>query len=78
MNTEITVSLISFLGTLLGKLGGIIASGRLTIYRISQLEKKVEKHNNRVERMVKVENSVKSAHHRIDELRRENDEKDKP
>lgn len=35
MNTEITVSLISFLGTLLGTLGGIIASGRLTIYRIS-------------------------------------------
>ncbi len=78
MNTEITVSLISFLGTLLGTLGGIIASGRLTVYRISQLEKKVEKHNNLVERMVKVENSVKSAHHRIDELRRENDEKDKP
>ena len=78
MNTEITVSLISFLGTLLGTLGGIIASGRLTIYRISQLEKKVEKHNNLVERMVKVENSGKSAHHRIDELRRENDEKDKP
>ena len=78
MNTEITVSLISFLGTLLGTLGGLIASGRLTIYRISQLEKKVEKHNNLVERMVKVENSVKSAHHRIDELRRENDEKDKP
>ena len=70
MNTEITVSLISFLGTLLGTLGGIIASGRLTIYRISQLEKKVEKHNNLVERMVKVENSVKSAHHRIDELER--------
>ena len=78
MNTEITVSLISFLGTLLGTLGGIIASGRLTIYRISQLEKKVEKHNNLVERMVKAENSVKAAHHRIDELRRENDEKDKP
>ena len=78
MNTEITVSLISFLGTLLGTLGGIIASGRLTIYRISQLEKKVEKHNNLVERMVKVENSVKSAHHRIDELMSENYEKDKP
>lgn len=77
MNTEITVALISFLGTLLGTLGGIIATGRLTVYRISQLEKKVEKHNNLVERMVKVENSVKSAHHRIDELRRENDEKDK-
>ena len=68
MKTEIFVSLISFLGTLTGTLGGIIASGRLTGYRISELEKKVEKHNNLVERMVGVENSVKSAHHRIDEI----------
>lgn len=68
MKTEIIVTLISFLGTLTGTLGGIIASGRLTGYRISELEKKVEKHNNLVERMVCVENSVKSAHHRIDEI----------
>lgn len=75
MKTEIIVALISFAGTLLGTLGGIIASGRLTAYRISQLEKKVEKHNNLVERMIKVENSVKSAHHRIDEIKEEQFEK---
>lgn len=68
MKSEIIVTLISFFGTLVGTLGGIIASGRLTGYRISELEKKVEKHNNLVERMVCVENSVKSAHHRIDEI----------
>ncbi len=68
MKNEIIVTLISFFGTLIGTLGGIIASGRLTGYRISELEKKVEKHNNLVERMVSVENSVKSAHHRIDEI----------
>lgn len=68
MKSEIIVTLISFLGTLVGTLGGIIASGRLTGYRISELEKKVEKHNNLVERMVSVENSVKSAHRRIDEI----------
>ena len=68
MKSEIIVTLISFFGTLTGTLGGIIASGRLTGYRISELEKKVEKHNNLVERMVCVENSVKSAHHRIDEI----------
>ena len=71
MKTEIIVALISFAGTLIGTLSGIIASGRLTAYRISQLEKKVEKHNNLVERMIKVENSVKSAHHRIDEIKGE-------
>ena len=75
MKTEIILAVISFFGTLLGTLGGIIASNRLTVYRISELEKKVEKHNNLVERMVSVENSVKSAHHRIDEIRRATDEK---
>lgn len=74
MNSDITMAIISFAGTLLGTLGGIIASNKLTVYRIFQLEKKVEKHNNLVERMIKVEDSTKSAHHRIDELRRVNDE----
>lgn len=68
MTHETVVAFISFSGTLIGTVGGIIASGRLTSYRISQLEKKVEKHNNLVERMVSVEDSVKSAHHRIDEI----------
>lgn len=68
MKTDIVVTLISFFGTLIGTMGGIIASGRLTGYRISELEKKVEKHNNLVERMYHVEDSVKSAHHRIDEI----------
>ena len=35
---------------------------------MDELEKKVSKHNNLVERMVKVEASAKSAHHRIDDL----------
>jgi hypothetical protein len=37
--------------------------------RIDTLEKKVEKHNQLQDRMVAVEQSAKSAHHRIDELR---------
>lgn len=74
MNNDIIIALFSFSGTLLGTIGGIIASNRLTVYRISLLEKKVEKHNNLVERMVKVEDSAKSAHRRIDDLRRINDE----
>ena len=42
-------------------------------YRIQQLEKKVEKHNNLLERMTLVESSVSSAHRRLDELRSEYD-----
>ena len=63
------MALIAFAGTLVGTFGGIMAANRLSNYRIEQLEKKVEKHNNLIERMVVVENSVKSAHHRIDKLR---------
>lgn len=36
--------------------------------RIDILSKNVEKHNNLVERMVVVEQSTKSAHHRIDDV----------
>ena len=44
---------------------------RLTSYRISLLEKEVEKHIDLVERMTAVEQSTKSAHKRIDELNEE-------
>ena len=56
--------------TLIGSLGGILASNRLTNYRIAQLEKRVDKHNNLVERMAAAEDSIKSAHRRIDDITR--------
>ncbi|MEG1125714.1 MAG: hypothetical protein RSE10_03400 [Oscillospiraceae bacterium] len=39
--------------------------------RLKNLEEKVNKHNNLIERMYIVEASAKSAHHRIDELRKD-------
>lgn len=45
-------------------------SNALMNYRIDELTKEVEKHNSVVERMAVVENSIKSAHHRIDELKK--------
>ena len=71
MTTEVIVATIASGGGLLGSAIGVIASARLTNYRIGQLEEKVNKHNNLIERMYKVEDSAKSAHHRIDELREE-------
>ena len=71
MTTEVIVAMIASGGGLLGSAIGVIASARLTNYRIGQLEEKVNKHNNLIERMYKVEDSAKSAHHRIDELREE-------
>lgn len=34
--------------------------------KLSNLEKKQDKHNNLIERMIRVEDSTKSAHHRMD------------
>ena len=68
MSNEVFAALLALVGSMMGSLGGILASARLTNFRLQQLEKKVEKHNNLAERMIIVEQSTKSAHHRLDEL----------
>ena len=73
MQPEIIVALLSMVGTLAGSIIGVLTANKLTTFRIEQLEKKVEKHNNLVERMALVEASTTSAHHRLDEMREEID-----
>ena len=75
MSSESMVALLSLAGTLLGTFGGIITSSKLSNYRIEQLEKKVQAHNNLVERMYVVEGhqetldeKLKVANHRIEDL----------
>ena len=75
MDSTVIIALISFAGTLFGTLGGIVASGKLTNYRIEQLEKKVEKHNKVIERVYVLEKDkavfeeeLKVANHRIEDL----------
>ena len=58
MSNEIMVGVLSLIGTLIGTLGGILASNKLTNYRIQQLEEKVSKHNNLIDRMYRIENRV--------------------
>ena len=67
---EIVTAVIACLGTVLGSFAGVMASHRLTIYRIDQLEKKVEKHNQIIDRVTALEQSLKSAHYRIDEVKK--------
>ncbi len=71
MNAEIIVSMVSLLGTLVGSLGGILVSSKLTNYRIGQLEKKVDKHNKFAERMPVVEEQIKVINHRLEDLEHE-------
>lgn len=70
MTDTVIVAIISLLGTLLGSFGGT----QLVKYRIEQLEKKVEKHNSIVERTYILEEKVKVANHRIENLERKGEE----
>lgn len=66
MADTVIVAIIS----LLGSFGGT----QLIKYRIEQLEKKVEKHNSIVERTYILEEKVKVANHRIEDLERKSEE----
>lgn len=68
MQGEILVAVLSFIGTCVGSWGGL----KLMSYRIEQLEKKVEKHNNFAGRMPVVEEQIKVINHRIEDLERGN------
>ena len=71
MDISVILSLISLLVTLVGSLGGIVVSGKLTAYRIQQLENKVAAHNNFARRMPVVEEQIKVINHRIEDLEQE-------
>lgn len=58
MSSEIVIALLSLCGTLIGTLGGILASNKLTNYKIDVLSKRVDKHNNLVERMFEAEEQI--------------------
>ena len=68
MSAEIITALIALAGTSLGTFGGIYASARLTSYRIEQLEKKVDKHNNFAEQIPVINERLNGHEHRISEL----------
>lgn len=83
METEIIVSLIALLGSVVGTFSGIVVSSKLTNYRIEQLERKVDKHNQVIDRVYKLEQrdavvdeEIKVANHRISDLEDYNKRKD--
>lgn len=65
MQGEILIACLSFLGTCIGSWGGL----KLMSYRIEQLEKKVEKHNNFAGRMPVVENEVQDMKQDISDIK---------
>ena len=71
MTSEVLTAIFSLVGTLVGSLGGILAAGRLTAYRLQQLEDKVNKHNNLIERVYAIEQHDAIIDVRIERLESE-------
>lgn len=69
MTDAIVVALLGFAGTLLGSLFGVLAAQKLTQYRLSQLEDKVNKHNDLIERTFKLEGRMDECEHDIRDLK---------
>ena len=68
MNSTVIVAILSLIGTMLGTLGGIVASSKLVNYRIEQLEKKVDKHNGFGEKIPVIQEQIKVINHRLEDL----------
>ena len=73
MSDVVLVAVVSAIGSGLCSLLGVIASSKLTQYRLEQLERKVQAHNNLIDRMYKVEGKQNELEKKVDLLHR-NDE----
>ena len=71
MDNAVLVALLGFAGTLLGSLFGILAAQKLTQYRLGQLEDKVGKLSNLIERTFKLEGRMVEAEHDIRDLKKD-------
>lgn len=66
---EIIIAILGFAGTLLGSLLGVVAAQKLTQYRLEQLEEKVNRHNNLIERTFRLEGQMEECRHDIKDLK---------
>lgn len=73
MADTIIVALLSLAGTLIGSAISITTNSKMVQYRLQQLEDKVAKHNNVVERTFILEGKMEEAHHYIKDLERKID-----
>ncbi len=75
MTTTIISAIVGLIGSGIGAFVGLILNNKLVVYRLEQLEKKVQSHNSLIDRMYKVEQDVELinekisvANHRIEDL----------
>mgnify|MGYP004554049185 CR=1 FL=1 len=70
MNEAIWAAVLGCIGTVLGSGIGAFATAGKTNFRLDQLEKKMDKTTELVERLVMVEARSKNNSHRLEELER--------
>jgi len=70
---SVLVALLSLAGTLIGTLGGILVSSKLTNFRLEQLENKVDKHNNFAEKIPVLQEQIRGLSDRLEDLERRSD-----
>lgn len=68
MSDSIIVAVLSLLGTAVGSFGGVVTTQKLVKYRLSLLEKKVDRYNDLAERIAELEIKNKVNEHRIEKL----------
>jgi len=68
MIAEVWVAIISGAFSLVGVIVTVIIGNKLTLYRIKQLERKVDLHNNAVERLYIAEGDIKVLKHDVKQL----------
>lgn len=64
----IIVAIITLVGTICSGVLSAVISNNLIKYRVEQLEKKVDKHNNLIDRMYKAESNIKLIQEEIEQL----------
>ena len=64
MDPTIIIAIISFIGTCVGTIGG---TNKLTNYKIEQLQRKVDAHNNLITRTYELEKNMGIVFQKIEE-----------
>lgn len=71
LSDVVIVAIVGAIGSGLCSLLGVIASSKLTQYRLQELEKKVQTHNNLIDRMYKVEKKQSELETKVETLHRD-------
>ena len=69
MSENVMIAIISALPSILVAIVTVVTNNKLISYKIEQLELRVEKHNQVVEKVAVLQRDVKTAFNRIDETR---------